>query len=121
MPKILIVEDEPDVLRVLQKRLHDAGFEILGAVDAYQAMNMIHKNKPDLVILDLMIPAGGGLSVLKNIRASMYVNFTPVIVLTGTENEEYRQNAIDAGVEAYLQKPYDSQELLNEINRILKK
>jgi two-component system, OmpR family, alkaline phosphatase synthesis response regulator PhoP len=121
MPKILVVEDEPDILRVLHKRLSEAGFEVFGAVDAYQGMQRAREQKPDLVILDLMIPAGGGLSLLKNMRASMHIGFIPVIVLTGMENEKYRQEVMDEGVEAYLQKPYDPQELLGEINRILKK
>jgi DNA-binding response OmpR family regulator len=119
MPKILIIEDEFDILRVLQKRLSDAGFEIITSVDAYQGVQKAHKERPDLIILDLMIPAGGGLSVLRNIKASDHTKLTPVLVLTGMENEKYRQDIIDEGVQGYLQKPYNVQELLNEIKRIL--
>jgi DNA-binding response OmpR family regulator len=119
MPKILIIEDEFDILRVLQKRLSNAGFEIITSADAYQGVEKAHKERPDLIILDLMIPAGGGLSVLRNIKASDHTKLTPVLVLTGMENEKYRQDIIDEGVQGYLQKPYNLQELLNEIKRIL--
>ncbi|MFA6384773.1 MAG: response regulator [Candidatus Omnitrophota bacterium] len=119
MKKILVVEDEVDIAKVLLKRLNDAGFETQCALDAYLAVKFCHDFAPDLVILDLMLPAGGGLFVLENIRASAKTNSIPVLVLTGIKDEEYKQKVLDQGVSAYMEKPYEHQELIKTINKIL--
>lgn len=119
--KILIVEDEVDAAKVLVKRLETNGFDVIVAVDAYQGTAFINKDRPDLVILDLMLPAGGGLSVLKNIRNNPKVAYTPIIVLTGMKDENIKKEVMDSGVDAFLEKPFDSSELLAIINTLLNK
>ncbi|MFH1413730.1 MAG: response regulator transcription factor [Candidatus Omnitrophota bacterium] len=121
MDKILIIEDEQDTAKVLIKRLSVEGFSICVASDAYRGLELTLKERPDLIILDLMLPAGGGLSVLKNIRASNYSQTIPVVVLTGINDEVYKQQVLDEGVEAYLEKPYDHHTLIATIKNILKK
>lgn len=121
MSKILIIEDELDTVKVVTKRLTQNGFEVVVALDAYEGVKFAHKEKPDLIILDLMLPAGGGLYFLKNIKMAAGIRFTPVVVLTGIKNEEYKQQILDEGVEAYLEKPYDPDELISTIRGILKK
>jgi DNA-binding response OmpR family regulator len=121
MSKILIIEDEPDTAKVVTKRLAQGGFEVIVAVDAYEGVKFAHKEKPDLIILDLMLPAGGGFSVLKNIRMTAEIRTTPVVVLTGIKDEDYKQQILDEGVEAYLGKPYDPDVLISTIQGILKK
>jgi len=121
MPKIIIVEDELDTVKVLAKRLSSKGFEVVTAADAYQGITLALKEKPDLIILDLMLPAGGGLSVLKNIRMSGRTRIIPVVVLTGIKNEDYKRQVLNEGVEAYLEKPYDPDVLISTIQNILKK
>jgi DNA-binding response OmpR family regulator len=119
MRKILVVEDELDIAKVLLRRLKDAGFETECAQDAYLAIKFCHDFDPDLVILDLMLPAGGGLFVLKNIRLSPKTSTIPVLVLTGIKDEEYKKKVLDQGVSAYMEKPYDHQELIDTINKLL--
>ncbi len=121
MSKIMIIEDEPDTVKVVTKRLTQAGFEVVVAADAYEGVRFAHKEKPDLIILDLMLPAGGGLSVLKNIKMAAEIRYTPVVVLTGAKNEDYKRQILDEGVEAYLEKPYEPDVLLSTIQDILKK
>lgn len=121
MPKILIIEDEHDVAKVVSKRLSDAGFESVVAGDAYRGVELAHKEKPDLIILDLMLPAGGGIGALKNIRGSSHTANIPVVVLTGMQDAAYKKNILDQGVEAYLEKPYDAQELIETIKGVLAK
>jgi len=121
MSKILIIEDEPDTARVVTKRLTQSGFEVVVAVDAYEGVKFAHKEKPDLIILDLMLPAGGGFSVLKSIKMTAEIRYTPVVVLTGIKNEEYKQQILDEGVQAYLEKPYDPDVLISTIRNILNK
>ena len=121
MFKILIVEDETDVASVLRKRLATAGFNIVVSSDAYQGVEMAHREKPDLIILDLLMPSGGGLSVLKNIRISSFTKDIPVVVLTGAEDESLKKNILDQGVSAFLRKPYIIEEVVSTINDILVK
>jgi DNA-binding response OmpR family regulator len=119
MKKILIIEDEQDIVKVLYKKLTDNKFEVVWAQDAYAGVKSAHDEKPDLIILDLMLPAGGGLKTLQNIRNSLKTAFIPVIVLTGMKDEQYKKQVLEAGVEAYMEKPYDFSELLGVINKAL--
>ena len=116
---ILIVEDELDVLKVVKKRLTEANFEVVVASDGYQGVQMTYKELPDLIILDMMLPAGGGMSVLEKIRASTNTKFIPVVVLTGMSDPEYKKKVLDAGVDAYLTKPYEPAELISTIQNLL--
>mgnify|MGYP000215085061 CR=1 FL=1 len=117
--KILIIEDEQDVARLLAVRLKHLGFETVIAADGVQGVQFAHKEKPDLIILDLMLPAGDGLLVLENLRLSSYSRYIPVVILTGVKNEEYKNRVMQKGVEAYFQKPYNPDELFNKIKDIL--
>lgn len=119
--KILIIEDEQDVAKLLVARLKSAGYESVVASDGYQGVEFAHKEYPDLIILDLRLPAGDGLAVLKNIRLSAYTRKIPIIVLTGIKDEEYKKKVIDKGIEAYLEKPYEPDTLITTIQNILKR
>jgi DNA-binding response OmpR family regulator len=121
MATILVVEDELDVQRVVAKRLTSRGFTVHCASDGYQAVQMAHKIAPDLIVLDLQLPAGNGLDVLRKLRISDGTKKTHIVVLTGMTNELIKQSVLTEGVDAYLQKPYDSQVLLDTINKILGK
>ncbi len=119
MSKILIVEDELDIAKVIVKRLTQAGFKVAVATDAYQGVELTHKEKPDLIILDLMLPAGGGISTLRHIRESALTACTPVIILTGMKDELFKEEVLKEGVDAYLEKPYDADKLIEVIKNIL--
>ncbi|MFQ5867777.1 MAG: response regulator transcription factor [bacterium] len=119
--KILIIEDEQDVAKLLVARLKSADYESVVASDGYQGVEFAHKENPDLIILDLMLPAGDGLTVLKNIRLSGHTREIPIVVLTGIKDEKYKKKVIDKGVEAYLEKPYEPDTLITTIQNILKK
>lgn len=119
MKKILIIEDEQDIVKVLYKKLTDSGFQVVWAQDAYAGVKSAHEENPDLIILDLMLPAGGGLKTLKNIRDSIKTTFVPVVVLTGMRDEAAKAESLQLGVEAYLEKPYNFPELLGVINKAL--
>jgi DNA-binding response OmpR family regulator len=121
MAKILIVEDEIDTAKVLEKRLTQQNFEVVVALDAYQGIALIHKERPDLILLDLMLPAGGGKFVLENSRFSSQSRYIPVIVLSGITEGEYKEKILEAGVDAYLEKPYDPEVLIRTIREILTK
>ena len=119
MKKILLVEDEVDLVKALQMRLADWKHETIVAIDAYEGTKLAMDQKPDLVILDLMLPAGGGISTLKNIRSSSKVRFIPVIILTGMNDMEVKRRVIDLGVSAYIEKPYKDEALKSAIDKCL--
>ncbi len=119
MAEILIIEDESDIAKVLFKRLSQNGFKVIVASDGYRGTAMAIKNKPDLIILDLMLPSGDGLFVLKNLRNSDYTKFIPIVVLTGQKDEDYKKKVLEEGVDAYMEKPYAPNELINTIKYIL--
>ncbi len=121
MSKILIIEDELDVQKVVARRLSQHGFEVVVADDGCRGIELAHSSKPDLIILDFILPAGNGLVVLKNLRSSTHTRYIPVIILTSMKNEEYKQKIINEGVGAYLEKPYEPDELIKTIKDILEK
>lgn len=119
MATILVVEDELDVQKVVAKRLTSRGFTVHCASDGYQAIQKAHKIAPDLIVLDLQLPAGNGLDVLRKLRISDDTKKTYIVILTGMTNELIKQSVLTEGVDAYLQKPYDSQVLIDTIDKIL--
>lgn len=120
MAKILIVEDEADAAMLLEERLSRNGFKTAIAKDVVEGIELLHKENPDLVILDLMLPAGGGATVLKNLRGDPKTSAIPVIVLTATHSPGYKHKILTEGVQAYMEKPYESAELIATIKGLLK-
>jgi two-component system response regulator VicR len=112
---ILIVDDDDDFAKMLAHDLHRANYKTFTAYDVDQGMRLAREEKPDLIILDLLLPGGGGFTFFKNLKSLTYTQNTPVIVLTAIKDEEYRQKMMEAGVKYYIEKPYDLSLLLNAI------
>jgi DNA-binding response OmpR family regulator len=105
--RILIVEDDQDVARLMAARLASVGYEVRAVVDGALAIKEAQGFRPNLVVLDLMLPAGGGQSVLQRLKLSSHTNTIPVIVVTGVESEESKRQLMKQGVAAYLRKAYE--------------
>tara|TARA_B100000315_G_C14368228_1_gene491724 strand:+ start:384 stop:758 length:375 start_codon:yes stop_codon:yes gene_type:complete len=116
---ILIVEDEVDAAKTLAAALKTHDFEVQFAPDAIFGAQEAVEKKPDLILLDLIIPAGGGLAVLERVRNSVHLQGVPVIVLTGSENPIHKGRAEALGISAYRTKPYAIEELINDIKGLL--
>jgi DNA-binding response OmpR family regulator len=119
--KILIVDDERDILKALMIRLQVAGYEVVTAFDGAQGIFMAHKEQPDLIILDIRMPAGNGFSVAEKLKQSENTFSIPVIFLTGSPEKDSEQKAMKLGARFYIKKPYDPEELLDAIRRALEK
>jgi len=119
--KILIVDDERDIVKGLMIRLQGAGYNIVTAFDGAQGVFMAHKEKPDLIILDIRMPAGNGFSVAQRLKRSMHTFTIPVIFLTGSPEKNAEEKAMALGARFYIKKPYDPEELLDAIKRALEK
>jgi len=117
MKKILVVDDEVDVAEALKVRLKASGYNVVLAYDSVQGFVMANKERPDLIILDMMIPGGGGFVVAERLKQSTATHRIPIIFLTGISGEEDR--AYKIGVSGYVMKPYQPEKLLETIHDAL--
>lgn len=120
MKTILIVDDDPEIHRLLRFRLIGEGYGVIAAIDAYGAIQEARREKPDLILLDIMLPGGGGVHALKNIRLIPTTAPIPVVVLTGTTDDDIKQKIIQLGVQGYLNKPFQYETVSRTIAEILK-
>jgi two-component system KDP operon response regulator KdpE len=118
-PKILIVDDDPDLRQALRLRLRANHFDTVNAADGYSAIAQAYKEHPDLIILDLGLPAGDGFVVLDRLHRDDKLSSIPVIVLTASDPESTEQQVFDAGASSFFQKPADNAELLEVIRTTL--
>jgi DNA-binding response OmpR family regulator len=117
--KILIVDDDPDLRRALNIRLRANHYETVQASDGYSAISVAQKEQPNLIILDLGLPAGDGFSVLERLKNSDTLSNIPVIILTARDPHTNEQKTLLAGALAYFQKPAENDELLDVIRATL--
>jgi DNA-binding response OmpR family regulator len=117
--RILIIDDEPDFVRVVQLRLEAAGYEVVTALDGMQGVSAAHKEKPDLIILDIMMPAMHGHRVCEALKKSTKTWTIPIIYLTAKGSKEDEELAYKLGAEHFFTKPYDPQVLLEAIKKAL--
>ena len=113
--KILIIDDDPDLRRALKIRLRANNYETVQASDGYSAISVAQKEQPNLIILDLGLPAGDGFVVLERLQNSDTLSNIPVIVLTARDPQSNEQKTLQAGAAAFFQKPADNNELLDVI------
>tara|TARA_B100000700_G_C14994483_1_gene833057 strand:- start:145 stop:957 length:813 start_codon:yes stop_codon:yes gene_type:complete len=118
MTSILVVDDEPAVLKVLMTRLKLAGYQVLAAKDGEEALDLFHREAPDLVVLDVMLPKIDGFAVCRRIRAESCV---PIIFLTALEAISEKVAGLDLGADDYLSKPFSPKELEARIATILRR
>jgi Response regulators consisting of a CheY-like receiver domain and a winged-helix DNA-binding domain len=117
--KIMIVDDDPELRMALKLRLRANQYETVSACDGYSAIALAQKERPNLIILDLGLPAGNGYSVLKRLRESDSLSSIPVVVLTARDPHGNEERSLDAGATAFFQKPVDNHELLEVIRASL--
>lgn len=118
-PRVLVVDDEEDVRNLVAFNLRAAGLEAVLAEDGVQAMDQVRNNKPDLVILDLMLPEMDGISVCEMIRNLPETADTPVIMLTAWATDRARVVGLQAGANDYVTKPFSPRELVKRVQTLL--
>jgi two-component system alkaline phosphatase synthesis response regulator PhoP len=117
--RILIVDDEQDIRKLLGHRLKSDGFHPIFAGDAISAVNQARKERPDLILLDLMLPAGDGYVVMERLQAMPALEGVPVIVVSARDPAAEQERAWAAGVDAFFRKPFDYAELVAAIRKAL--
>lgn len=115
---ILVVDDEREIVRALQKSLVAHGYQVLTATNGKAAITMIFQQHPDLVILDLLMPEMGGLEVCRQVRATSTI---PIIVLSVRDAEHEKVEALDLGADDYVAKPFHMDEVLARIRVALRR
>ena len=118
MPKILVVDDERPIAEIIKYNLQKEGFEVQTAYDGEEAIKMVHKMNPELIILDIMLPKKNGFDVLKEIRVQYVM---PVIMLTAKEEENDKITGLDLGADDYIVKPFSNKELVARVNANLRR
>jgi DNA-binding response OmpR family regulator len=119
--KILIVDDERDIVKALTLRLGASGYLVVAAYDGTQGVFLAYKEKPDLILLDIRMPTGDGFSVAEKLKQSSRTNRIPIIFLTGSPEREAEEKAFALGARFYIKKPYDPEELLDAVRRAMEK
>jgi CheY-like chemotaxis protein len=117
--RILIVDDEPDVLMLTSLRLRKFDYEILTAINGRDAFDIIQKEKPDLVLLDLIIPIVYGTEICRRVKSDENLKHIPIILYTAHGEVMTDEKAKSFGADDYIAKPFDAEELTNKIERLL--
>ncbi len=118
MPKLLIVEDEPSLVEALEFALAEEGFNVVSASDGETSLALFDRERPDLVLLDLMLPSVSGTEVCKRIRAK---STTPIIMLTARDSEIDKVVGLEVGADDYVTKPFSMRELVARVKAVLRR
>jgi two-component system response regulator VicR len=118
--KVLCIEDEPEMIDLIRLILERKGFEVLGAVGGEEGLEVIRRERPDLILLDLMMPEVDGWEVYRQMRADEQLKDIPVIVVTAKAQSIDKVLGLHiAKVDDYVTKPFGPQELLKSVNKVL--
>jgi DNA-binding response OmpR family regulator len=117
--RILIAEDEPSIVISLEFLLKEAGHEVAVARDGGEALRLIDSGRPDLVVLDVMLPSVNGFEVCRRLRENTGTKDIRVLMLTARGREIEIEKGLSAGADAYMTKPFATRELVNTVARLL--
>ena len=121
-PKILIIEDDQRINKVYMAKLSVEGITVITALDGIEGLRKIYSEKPDLILLDLMLPRKSGFDILKEIKADPKVKDIPVLILSNLAQEKEIEQGLALGAEGYLVKTdYSIQQVMEKIKKALEK
>ena len=120
MAKILIVDDEITFIKTAQIRLEAIGYEVISAHDGEEGLEKAEKEKPDLIILDVLMPMMDGYTMLREVRKREEIKDIPVIMCSGKVILKIAENTLKSKVDAYVAKPFDSYVYISKIKELLK-
>ena len=119
VPRVLVADDDPDILSLVAYRLERSGYEVITATDGADALRLVLAHRPDLVVLDVMMPRIDGYGVTRAIRAHALTERTPVLLLTARVQEADVARGFEAGADDYVKKPFSPQELRARVHAVL--
>lgn len=119
MTKVLVVDDEPSLQTLLTYNLKKSGFDVVSAEDGQQALDIIHEQKIDIVLLDIMLPEKSGVDVTRELRAEK--NQIPIIMLTALDDEIDKVVGLEIGADDYVTKPFSPREVIVRVHAVLRR
>ena len=120
MPKVMVIDDDEDFTKLYKQTLTASGFETSAVNDGVAAIELAYLVKPDIFVVDLMMPNIDGFQLCKMIRDDPVLKKTPIIIITALTDKDSRKVAVDAGANDYLAKPFNINDLKSRINALLK-
>jgi two-component system alkaline phosphatase synthesis response regulator PhoP len=118
--RILVVDDDHEVVRLMRGYLEQSGYTVLVAYNGQTAMHIIHRERPDLVLLDLMLPDLSGWEITRSVRVDPVLKHTPIIVLTARVNDADKIVGLELGADDYVTKPYNPREVVSRVRARLR-
>ncbi len=118
--KILVVDDEDDILDLMEYNLHRAGFEVVLARDGVEGLRKAEAEAPSLIVLDILMPNMDGIEVCRRLRQSAHLRQIPILMLTALSSDEDHVRGLDVGADIYLSKPISVPVLLSQIKALLR-
>lgn len=119
--KILFIEDEPDQIKMISLRLEKNGYEVISSLDGAEGLKMAVREKPDLILLDVIMPGMDGFEVCRQLRKDPVTRHIPIISTTAAGMDDVEHQCLTAGADDCVRKPYESSDLLVKIRRLLEK
>lgn len=119
--KVLIVEDEVAIVTLLRYNLEKEGFKVVSTGDGEEAVQMVKEHRPDIIVLDWMLPGMTGVEICKHIRWNNEIKSTPIIMLSARGEEGDRIRGLDSGADDYMVKPFSPPELISRINAVFRR
>jgi len=120
MPRILIVEDDPNTVQLIEFLLEKNKFEVLVAYDGAEALRMAREEKPDLILMDVMMPKMDGIEAIERLQEDENTRDIPIVILSALGQEMDVMKGLQVGASGYIVKPFSPKELLDEIKSKLK-
>jgi CheY-like chemotaxis protein len=121
MPKILVADDNPDILRTIEARLKANQMDVVTANDCDQAIKKAYSENPDLIVMDIRMPSIGGLNAYESLKMFSRTSSIPVIFITAYPGKEVEEKVFDLGAADFIAKPFDGEELIEKIQKALRR
>lgn len=118
-PRVLVVDDESQIVNIIQFTLEHNGFEVLVALDGQEGLQMAREENPDLIVLDLMLPKIDGYKVCRLLKFDKKFRHIPIILLSARSESEDRALGLQVGADDFLGKPFEGDELVAKVNQLL--
>jgi DNA-binding response OmpR family regulator len=117
--RILLVDDEPSIVKMVGKRLEVEGFDVLAAMDGQEGLAKAQAEQPDLIVLDLMLPRLNGYEVCTMLKQDVRYHRIPIVLFTAKAQDKDEKMGMECGANAYIRKPFRAQELMEKIHTLL--
>ncbi|HTY13343.1 MAG TPA: response regulator [Candidatus Omnitrophota bacterium] len=117
--KVLIVDDAPEIVEILEDLIESAGYQAFSSPDAEKALEMIPHNRPDLILLDLLLPRMSGAEFARKMKVDESTKTIPIIIVSVLKKDDRKNEGLEKVSDDYIEKPFEPKDLLNHVKRFL--